>query len=384
MSKGSGGGTCRTVCWLLGVAVGGYLAYALVVDGGFDQLQSGVLGLLAMLVVGMLTRALFCRGGSRVKARVAEAQARERVAEGAKPGAKPGAKDKGKAARPEKAAAKADRPAKPARTELDATMEEIKATVEAEMAASKPARKGAAAAIAAEAAVSGVKAAATPAKPAKSEAPVLVMGSSERVDPPADGTPATPAPVQPEKPKPSPAEEKAIDTAVDAAVSGADWDAAEEEEFQALITEAEPATPEPAPEAPVAAPEVAPEVVETTAEKPEPAADAPAEPAPEPAPAPAPPPPKPAAEPAAPEAGDIRPMEPRGLDAPDGTPDDLKAIEGIGEAEEQALNAAGIYHYAQFVGMNRRELAWIDMHVASGNEADNWRKQAIQLARQAG
>jgi len=85
---------------------------------------------------------------------------------------------------------------------------------------------------------------------------------------------------------------------------------------------------------------------------------------------------------------EIKPMEPKRLEAPKGgTPDDLTRIEGIRADQQAALNEAGIFHYAQIVGMNRRELAWLDQNMATEagqGAAESWRKQAIQLTRQAG
>ena len=84
----------------------------------------------------------------------------------------------------------------------------------------------------------------------------------------------------------------------------------------------------------------------------------------------------------------IVPMEPNGLDQPiDGMADDLTQIDGIGAIQQTALNRAGIYHFAQFTSMNRRELAWLDanMQIEDGQPgAEAWRKQAIQISRNSG
>ena len=94
-----------------------------------------------------------------------------------------------------------------------------------------------------------------------------------------------------------------------------------------------------------------------------------------------------AARPAAAEesAPEIKPMEPKGLDAPEGAPDDLTQIEGVLPEHQAALNKDGIYHFAQFVSMNRRELAWLDQNLPGMDGsagAESWRKQAIALSRQ--
>lgn len=54
-------GTCQTFCWAIGLAVGGYLSFVLVTDYKQDMIQSGVLGIVAFLVVGLLARRLLCR-----------------------------------------------------------------------------------------------------------------------------------------------------------------------------------------------------------------------------------------------------------------------------------------------------------------------------------
>ena len=83
MSNTSNQGTmCKTVCWLFGIAAGGYLAFTLVNDYAQDQIQSAVIGIVAMLLVGLVLRRMFCnRRGDRVKTRIEEAQRRKAAAE---------------------------------------------------------------------------------------------------------------------------------------------------------------------------------------------------------------------------------------------------------------------------------------------------------------
>jgi len=68
---------CKTICWLIGGALGGYLAFVLVKDFGQAQVQAGVLGIVTALLSGLLIRRLLCRPrGSRVQRRINEAAAR--------------------------------------------------------------------------------------------------------------------------------------------------------------------------------------------------------------------------------------------------------------------------------------------------------------------
>ncbi len=77
---------CRTFCWLIAIALGGFLAVTLVNDFGQDQLQSGVIGVVTILLSGLLLRRVLCRRrGNRVARRVAEAAARASDATAEKP-----------------------------------------------------------------------------------------------------------------------------------------------------------------------------------------------------------------------------------------------------------------------------------------------------------
>ena len=72
---------CRTVCWLIAIALGGFLAVTLVNDFGQDQLQSGVIGAVTILLSGFVLRRVLCRNrGGRVAQRVAEAAALQAAA----------------------------------------------------------------------------------------------------------------------------------------------------------------------------------------------------------------------------------------------------------------------------------------------------------------
>ncbi len=69
------GGTCTAVCWVIGIVVGGYAAYALVTDFQIGRLQSAAIGIAALLVIAVVLRGLFCHGHrDRVRERVAAAR----------------------------------------------------------------------------------------------------------------------------------------------------------------------------------------------------------------------------------------------------------------------------------------------------------------------
>lgn len=69
------GDFCKGFCWLIGIIAGAYLAYVLVFDFAQEGLRSGVLGIVAMLLVGLLLRRLICRSrGDKVNQRKREAK----------------------------------------------------------------------------------------------------------------------------------------------------------------------------------------------------------------------------------------------------------------------------------------------------------------------
>jgi predicted flap endonuclease-1-like 5' DNA nuclease len=94
-------------------------------------------------------------------------------------------------------------------------------------------------------------------------------------------------------------------------------------------------------------------------------------PAAAPAPAPAPPPP---AQPAG--------TPPQGLSAPEGEPDDLKKISGIGPGIEKTLNGLGIYHFRQIAAFTPDNVAWVNQHLRFKGriEREDWIGQARKLA----
>lgn len=328
MSKSNTQGSfCKSVCWLLGMGGGGYLTYYLIYELGQERVQSGVIGIVAMLIIGLILRRLFCRKAAKPDHIVASPskEALSKVAE---------------------------KPAKPA--SLVRGAEGLKA------ATTKTEQKPIAM------------------KPAEKVADTLDLQLEDKVMAAASAIGAT---VGPKAAKPEVVEAaQDVDDIDDDETF--DWDEDEEAEFEALIQEdeAEPvAVAAPRQPDPVAALPV----VKPAAPAPKPVAVQPVEKPPARVEAA----PKPTEKPVETEVQDIKPLEPKGLDAPDGAADDLTKIDGIHEGLQAALNKAGIYHYAQFVSMNRRELAWIDQNLSDQDgqgAAENWRKQAIQLSRQAG
>lgn len=69
---------------------------------------------------------------------------------------------------------------------------------------------------------------------------------------------------------------------------------------------------------------------------------------------------------------------PVGLEAPDGSPDDLTRIKGIGPKLSQTLNDLGIYHFRQIAAWEDGEAKWIDDFLAfKGRVArEQWIEQA--------
>lgn len=64
------------------------------------------------------------------------------------------------------------------------------------------------------------------------------------------------------------------------------------------------------------------------------------------------------------------------------TPDDLKAISGVGPKLEQVLNGFGIWTYGQIAALEKAELAWLEDRLGFKGriERDDWIGQAKALA----
>ena len=72
------------------------------------------------------------------------------------------------------------------------------------------------------------------------------------------------------------------------------------------------------------------------------------------------------------------------LKKPDGEPDDLKKISGVGPVLEKKLNDFGIFHYSQIAGLKKAEIAEIDdaLNFKGRIEKDDWLKQAKALQKE--
>ncbi len=78
--------------------------------------------------------------------------------------------------------------------------------------------------------------------------------------------------------------------------------------------------------------------------------------------------------------------EPAGLkfmDGPDGEPDDLKKISGVGPKIEEQLNELGIYHFSQIMAFSAEEIAMVDekLNFKGRIERDDWVGQAAELSQ---
>ncbi len=69
--------------------------------------------------------------------------------------------------------------------------------------------------------------------------------------------------------------------------------------------------------------------------------------------------------------------------APEGEPDDLKKISGVGPVIEKKLHALGITKYAQVAAFTTQEIEQVDadLNFKGRIERDDWLKQAAQLAK---
>ena len=70
------------------------------------------------------------------------------------------------------------------------------------------------------------------------------------------------------------------------------------------------------------------------------------------------------------------------LSAPDGEPDDLKRISGVGKVLEGTLNTLGIYHFRQIAEFTRENIDWVDNYLSFTGRIDreDWVGQAKKLA----
>ena len=85
---------------------------------------------------------------------------------------------------------------------------------------------------------------------------------------------------------------------------------------------------------------------------------------------------------AAAAAEPVRGTPPPALPSPEGDPDDLKKISGIGPGIEKTLHGLGVYHFRQIAQFTPDNVAWIDQRLRFRGriEREDWIGQARKLA----
>ncbi|MEM9319801.1 MAG: NADH-quinone oxidoreductase subunit NuoE [Pseudomonadota bacterium] len=83
-------------------------------------------------------------------------------------------------------------------------------------------------------------------------------------------------------------------------------------------------------------------------------------------------------------AAETAELEPQRLNAPEGVPDDLKRISGVGPKLEGLLNEFGFWHFRQIAAWGPAEIAWVDARLKFKGriERDDWVAQATALAQE--
>jgi predicted flap endonuclease-1-like 5' DNA nuclease len=83
-----------------------------------------------------------------------------------------------------------------------------------------------------------------------------------------------------------------------------------------------------------------------------------------------------------PPAEPVHGTPPPALPAPDGAPDHLQKISGIGPSIEKTLHQLGIYHFRQIAQFTPDNIAWIDQRLRFRGriEREDWIGQARRLA----
>ncbi len=73
------------------------------------------------------------------------------------------------------------------------------------------------------------------------------------------------------------------------------------------------------------------------------------------------------------------------LPKPEGEPDDLQRISGIGPKLQQTLNGLGIWHFRQIAALAPAETAWLNDRIGFKGriEREAWQAQALRLAKGA-
>jgi predicted flap endonuclease-1-like 5' DNA nuclease len=75
-------------------------------------------------------------------------------------------------------------------------------------------------------------------------------------------------------------------------------------------------------------------------------------------------------------------LPPAALARPEGTPDDLQQISGIGPGIERTLHQLGIFHFRQIAAFTPDNVAWVNQHLRFKGriEREDWIGQAKRLA----
>jgi predicted flap endonuclease-1-like 5' DNA nuclease len=82
---------------------------------------------------------------------------------------------------------------------------------------------------------------------------------------------------------------------------------------------------------------------------------------------------------------DVAGVAPALLEKPEGKPDDLLLIKGIGPKLNQLLNSLGIWHFRQIVSWTPAEIAWVNAKIDFKGriQRERWQPQAAELMRVA-
>lgn len=74
---------------------------------------------------------------------------------------------------------------------------------------------------------------------------------------------------------------------------------------------------------------------------------------------------------------------PKLLSKPDGAPDDLIMIKGIGPKLNQLLNSLGVWHFRQIVSWTPAEVAWVNAKIDFKGriQRERWQPQAAELMK---
>jgi predicted flap endonuclease-1-like 5' DNA nuclease len=83
------------------------------------------------------------------------------------------------------------------------------------------------------------------------------------------------------------------------------------------------------------------------------------------------------------EPDDVTGMAPALLAQPEGKPDDLLLIKGIGPKLKHLLNSLGVWHFRQIVGWTPAEVSWVNAKIDFRGriQRERWQSQAAELMK---